>query len=59
MGKEVKTLIDGFHEPGKHSVVWNARDNSGRVVNSGIYNYSIQTGYPNPTIQYKKISFLK
>lgn len=59
LGKEVKTLIDGFHEPGKHSVVWDATDNSGGLVNSGVYNYSIRTKYPRESINNKKMSFLK
>lgn len=59
LGKEVKTLIDGIQEPGKHSVVWDARDNYGAYVNSGIYNYSIQTIFPDKSFYTKKLSLIK
>jgi hypothetical protein len=36
-GQVVRTLVDQRMQPGKYSVVWNALDNAGRPVSSGIY----------------------
>jgi len=36
-GQKVKTLVRGEQLKGKHSVVWNGTDDSGRQVSSGIY----------------------
>jgi hypothetical protein len=42
-GKEIKTLLNGNISAGYHSVSWNATDNDGRKVSSGIYFYRITT----------------
>jgi hypothetical protein len=39
LGQEVMTLADGDHTAGNYSVVWDAKDNSGRNVSSGVYIY--------------------
>jgi len=45
-GQKVKTLVDGDYGVGRHSVVWNGDDASGRNVGSGIYFYRMTTsGY--------------
>src|SRR5690606_22882909 len=30
-GKQVKVLVDGFHDSGEHQAEWNARDESGKL----------------------------
>ena len=42
-GKEVFTLASGYHMPGKYSMVWNAVDNNGDQVSSGMYIYQLRT----------------
>ena len=42
-GKEVFTLASGYHVPGRYSVVWNAVDNNGEQVSSGMYIYQLRT----------------
>jgi hypothetical protein len=42
-GQLVTTLFSGRHLCGKHSCVWDGRDNTGKDVSSGIYFYSIVT----------------
>lgn len=37
LGQEVKTLFEGFKEAGKHKLTWDARDERGRAVTSGVY----------------------
>jgi len=43
-GKQVKTLVDGNMSKGYHQVTWDATDNSGNKISSGIYFYRITAG---------------
>jgi len=44
-GRLVKSLISAEpHTPGRHEVVWNGRDESGRQVASGTYFYRLEAG---------------
>lgn len=43
-GQLVKTLVSGSMTAGKHSVVWNGTDASGRMTSSGVYFYKMQAG---------------
>jgi hypothetical protein len=36
-GREVRVLVDGVVEPGRHQAVWNGRDEAGEVIGSGVY----------------------
>jgi len=42
-GKLVTTLVDGLMPSGRHTVVWDGRDNTGRAAASGIYFYRLNT----------------
>jgi immune inhibitor A len=42
-GQKVRTLYDGYAEPGTQSVTWDATDNDGRPVATGIYLYKLNT----------------
>jgi hypothetical protein len=44
LGQLVRTLNDGILEAGLHSVVWDATDNGGNHLPSGIYIYRLQAG---------------
>ena len=37
LGREVKTLVDGQMDAGSKSIDWNATDNAGKEVSSGMY----------------------
>ncbi len=37
IGREVIRLVDQQMRPGYHRIVWNARDNAGRAIPTGIY----------------------
>ena len=41
-GQRVRTLINGSHQAGRHSVYWDGRDEVGREVASGNYFYRLQ-----------------
>lgn len=46
LGREVKTLVDDEKPAGKYQIIWNATDNYGKKVTSGVYIYSLKTnGY--------------
>ena len=41
MGQEVRTLVSNSMEAGTYNAVWNASDNMGRKVSSGVYFYQL------------------
>jgi hypothetical protein len=44
-GRLVRTLVQGETVPsGRHEVVWNGQDETGRSVGSGIYFYRLEAG---------------
>ncbi len=55
-GQLVRTLIDAYQESGRHSVEWDATDENGREVATGVYMYRIKAGDFADT---KKMSFIK
>ncbi|MGK9476562.1 FlgD immunoglobulin-like domain containing protein [Melioribacter sp. OK-6-Me] len=44
LGREVRNLINEVKSAGKHSILWDGKDNSGNRVNSGTYFYQIKAG---------------
>jgi hypothetical protein len=55
-GQLVKTLVDGNMSEGYHQVTWDATDNSGSKLSSGVYFYRITAGTFN---QVNKMMLLK
>ncbi|HHD82866.1 MAG TPA: T9SS type A sorting domain-containing protein, partial [Bacteroidetes bacterium] len=43
LGQKIKTLVDQYQSPGIYTVYWDGTDDSGRVVSSGVYFYSLET----------------
>ena len=43
-GQLIRTLVNGFYSEGFHSVMWNATDESGSRVTSGMYVYELRAG---------------
>ncbi|MCH7761608.1 T9SS type A sorting domain-containing protein [candidate division TA06 bacterium] len=41
-GRLVKTLIESEQKAGKHRIIWNGKDLTGRTVSSGIYFYQLE-----------------
>jgi flagellar hook assembly protein FlgD len=56
LGREVKTLINQTQGAGYMSVIWDATDEYGKPVSTGIYLYQIQAG---GYINTKKMVLLK
>lgn len=56
LGQRVRTLVDGPMNAGSHSVMWNATDQNGRSVSSGVYFYRLVAGEQTAS---KKMMLLK
>lgn len=56
LGQKIRTLISGVKEPGNYEVIWDGRDNRGRIVSSGVYIYQIKSG---SFVQTRKMMFLR
>jgi hypothetical protein len=42
-GRLVTTLVDGDLGVGDHDVIWNGRDDAGRISAAGVYLYRLET----------------
>ncbi len=42
-GQTVRTFVLGHQSPGKHSIVWDGRDDAGRELSNGMYFCKLQT----------------
>jgi len=47
----VATLVHQRQEPGRRSVVWDGRDDTGRSAATGVYFYRLQAGAYSETRQ--------
>lgn len=56
LGQKIKTLLNDYQPPGIHNVFWDGTDDSGNIVSSGIYYYSLET--PR-YVRMKKMLFLQ
>ncbi len=55
-GQLVKSLVKGLYNTGKHSIVWDGKDNNENPSCSGVYFYKMQAGKSNQT---KKMMLMK
>jgi|GEM_PF-2448171 len=56
LGERVRTLVNQAQPPGDRSVSWDGRDDAGRLANSGLYIYRLET--ENAVMNHKML-FLK
>ena len=56
MGREIRTLSSGFENAGMKSVLWDARDNHGNMISSGVYIYRLEAA---GQVQANKLILLK
>jgi flagellar hook assembly protein FlgD len=56
LGREVKTLVDGYQRAGSHSVTFSAESSAGAALASGVYFYRMVAG---SRTFLKKMMFLK
>ena len=55
-GQEIRRLIDGKYAAGYHTLIWDAKDNQGNPVSSGVYLYQLRTANFS---QVRKMSLLR
>ena len=55
-GNKIKNLINTYYTPSHRSIQWNATNDQGEPVSTGVYFYRIQTG---DYVDTKKMIFLK
>ncbi len=51
IGQEVKTLVNEFKNAGRYTIIWDGRDNAGKIMPSGIYFYRITAGNFSKTLK--------
>jgi hypothetical protein len=56
IGKEIKTLLDKELSPGQYDITWDAKNNNGEPLSSGLYIIVLQT---NNSIKTNKVILLK
>jgi endo-1,4-beta-xylanase len=44
LGEKIRTVVDATHAAGEHTVVWDAKDDHGMSVSTGVYLYRLETG---------------
>jgi len=44
MGKRVRNLVEAQQQPGRHRIAWDARNEAGAPVASGVYFYRMRAG---------------
>lgn len=55
-GREVRTLVNGFEMPGVHQAEWDAKNNDGLQVSSGVYFYRLTA---NGQLFNRRLAYLK
>jgi len=48
-GRKVKTLLDEFVGPGRHTLEWDGTNDDGRSVAGGVYFYRVTTASETAT----------
>jgi hypothetical protein len=56
LGRQIRTLVNTWKTAGKHVVVWDGRDDAGRVITSGVYFYRLVAG---ESVQQRKLTLAK
>ena len=56
LGSKIRTLVDESMNAGSHRIVWDAKDNAGRTVSTGVYFYRMKAG---DFVKVKKLLFMK
>jgi hypothetical protein len=56
LGREIKTLVSEDQPPGYYTVSWDGKDESGNIVPSGVYLYTLNTGN---IVESKKMILMK
>ena len=55
-GRLVATLVNEYCYAGNHDVIWDGRDNAGRMSSAGVYLYRLEAG---GFVQTKRVTLVK
>jgi len=55
-GQKIATLVQGEHNAGSYSVIWNGKDSYGKAVSSGVYYYRLKA---DGRVETMKMTLLK
>jgi hypothetical protein len=55
IGQEVRSLVNSNYQAGSHNVVWDGKNNRGRLVASGMYIYRIKAGKYTKSLKMKLV----
>ena len=56
LGQKIRTLLNKKYSTGVHSITWDSKDNTGKLMSSGIYLYRLSAG---KHVQIRKMLLLK
>jgi hypothetical protein len=56
MGQHVRSLVNEYRQAGMYKIMWDGKDESGNIVQSGVYLYRLKT---TNTVITKRMVFLK
>jgi hypothetical protein len=62
LGREVRTLIEGFLDPGTHDLPWDGLGSTGKGVGTGAYFYRLEAvpeSGGTPSVQVRRMLLLK
>lgn len=55
LGRRVRSLVDDFYPAGRHTVIWNGKDDRGHELSSGIFIVRLRAGNLSQSIKLVKI----
>ena len=55
-GQQIRLLLDDWRDRGVYELTWDARDNSGLAVSSGLYFYRLEIGH---SVQVRKMTLMR
>ena len=57
LGRDIRTLLDASRHQGTHALMWDGRDDAGRLVSGGVYFYRLEIG--KETTQTRQLLYVR